>query len=230
MTRNRGNILFLILLAIVLFAALAYAVTGGGRVKEDQRVSTEKAEAAVGTIHNYFSLLDNTIQRLRMTNGCKDTQIGFINTVVSGYTGTTGCRIYTAGEGGVSWQTPDPSWLIPATGSEDTSYGQYFIPYGVQCIPDIGTGICTGSTGEEKDLVIGLTYVTDKVCSAYNAKLGIPAPSPSSCYPLGMGALKFNGTYQTSGQFTCSSVKGLHTACVPNGNRGNMIYYVLWAR
>lgn len=231
MGMQRGNILFLILLAIVLFAALSYAVTGGMAVKEDQRISSEKAESAVATIHNYFSLMENTVQRLRMSNGCKDNQIAFANTVVSGYNGYGGCGVFTAGEGGMAWQTPDPSWLAPATGSEDVTYGQYFIPYGVVCIQGMGTGVCSGSSAQDKDLVIGLSYVSDKVCSAYNAKLGITIPdNPSNCFPLSSGPNKFNGAYQVAGQMTCPATAGMSTACVPKGNRGNMIYYVLWAR
>lgn len=60
---NRGNILFLILLAVVLFAALSYAVTssmrGGGRSASEEKISTAFSE-----VMNVVSAHRIAIQRM----------------------------------------------------------------------------------------------------------------------------------------------------------------------
>lgn len=72
---TRGNILFLILLAVVLFAALAYAVTssmrGGGN-----NASSEQNKALAATIINYFALVENTVNRMLLM-GVKIDQLDF---------------------------------------------------------------------------------------------------------------------------------------------------------
>lgn len=65
---QRGNILFLILLAVVLFAALSYAVTsamrGGGN-----DASPEKYKTQIGDIENYVAGMQSTIMRMTLTGG-----------------------------------------------------------------------------------------------------------------------------------------------------------------
>lgn len=66
---QRGNVLFLILIAVVLFAALSYAVTrsssGGGK-----GISDEKARLGASEIEQYVSLLRTEVERLMITNNC----------------------------------------------------------------------------------------------------------------------------------------------------------------
>ncbi len=66
---QNGNILFLILLAVVLFAALTYAVTssmrGGGN-----NASSENAEVEAANIANFVALLKLEVQRLILLNNC----------------------------------------------------------------------------------------------------------------------------------------------------------------
>lgn len=73
--RQQGNILFLILLAVVLFAALSYAVTssmrGGGR-----DASSEGAKTHAATIIQQLAMVDNTIQRMTMA-GVKPEHLDF---------------------------------------------------------------------------------------------------------------------------------------------------------
>ena len=229
---DRGNILFLILLAIVLFAALTYAVTGGMAVKEDQRISSEKAQAASSSIVNYATLMENTINRLRMTNGCADTQINF-QTASNGYTNSNAppdekCNLFSPNGGGIGWQAADPSWLAPATGSEDATYGQWFFPHASLCIVGLGSATCT-SQASEKELMVQIRYVSDKVCSAINAQLNQSLAAGTLCN-LGTTG-KFNGTYQALQANVCTPQNNKPTGCVPSTNSyGNVFYHVLWAR
>ena len=68
-TRQRGNILFLILLAVVLFAALSYAVTSqrdGGK-----NASGESAKSHASALLQYAALVENTVHRMVMVGGIK---------------------------------------------------------------------------------------------------------------------------------------------------------------
>lgn len=69
MKSNSGNVLFLILIAVALFAALSYAVTsssrgGGIDAKKDS------SELIASEIMNYVSSLEQAVTRLR---GCVRT-------------------------------------------------------------------------------------------------------------------------------------------------------------
>ena len=74
--RNRsGNALFLVLIAIGLFAALSFAVSssGGGGASLDR----EQLQLKAAEIRDYASQMANTVQQMVTTGGCLDTQISF---------------------------------------------------------------------------------------------------------------------------------------------------------
>lgn len=114
---QRGNILFLILLAVVLFAALSYAVTqsmrGGGK-----DASNENVQAGAAAISQYVALLRSEVQRLMLTNDCKPANLDWRNAQYVRYNGTTidslgiappspkaGCAVFSAQGGPVTAQT-----------------------------------------------------------------------------------------------------------------------------
>lgn len=106
--RETGSVLFLILIAVVLFTALSYAVTqttrGGGIEPSD-----EKAELLAGEIMNYVTALQTAITRLQVSNGCEDTEISFENPVVAGYTNPNAppdksCHVFDPEGAGISYQ------------------------------------------------------------------------------------------------------------------------------
>jgi hypothetical protein len=76
LNRNSGNVLFLILLAVALFAALSYAVTQSNRSGGND-ISDEDARLVASQITQYATLMEQTVTRLRLSNGCRDTQISF---------------------------------------------------------------------------------------------------------------------------------------------------------
>ena len=80
---SSGNVLFLILIAVVLFAALSYAVTSSSR--SSGNVDKEKNELAISNLMQQLTLLDQSIMRLKILNKCTDKEISFENTTVSGY-------------------------------------------------------------------------------------------------------------------------------------------------
>ena len=170
-TAEQGNVLFLILIAVALFAALSYAVTlttrsGGGNVGK------EKAQLLVDQISQYGAVLSNAVTRVILGSNCSIMTVDFaspawntdhydISALSSGESSPPDnrCDIFAAPGGGVVWQAP-PHEAIPTAG------GEYAIT-GRMGIEGVGT--------VEAELVMGLN-VTSAVCTRVNEQLGIVAP------------------------------------------------------
>ncbi len=180
MSAQRGNILFLILLAVVLFAALSYAVTQGTR-GGGNNAAAEKMQSAASEWIQYATLLQNTINRLMLTNDCKDTDISFENNTVTTYVNASAparCKLFDPAGGGLPFKTIPSDWLNTSyAGSYD--YG-YFGVYDQTSITNLGTNpISSGSVGAGIDLVMLIPYLNDNFCLAINKMAGvniIPAP------------------------------------------------------
>lgn len=71
-----GNVLFLILIAVALFAALSYAVTLTTRSSGGGSAENEKAHMIASQFGQYGSSLAAAITRLRLS-GCADTDLNF---------------------------------------------------------------------------------------------------------------------------------------------------------
>src|SRR5690606_535896 len=76
MKTERGNILFLILLAVILFAALSYAVTssmrGGGK-----DASEESLQLAASDMLQWLASLDAAVMRMHLGGGYAYEDISF---------------------------------------------------------------------------------------------------------------------------------------------------------
>jgi type II secretory pathway pseudopilin PulG len=71
--RENGNILFIILIAVALFAALSYAVTQSSR-GGSKDASAELLELHTSEIFQYVASVQNALLRLRVVNGCTATE------------------------------------------------------------------------------------------------------------------------------------------------------------
>lgn len=75
MNRQNGNALFLILIAMALFAALSYAVTqagrGGGNIDREQ----QKLDQAVSEQCN--AAVDYAVNKVKILNGCDSSEISY---------------------------------------------------------------------------------------------------------------------------------------------------------
>ena len=83
-----GNIIFVILIAVALFAALAYAVTNSTR--NGQESGREKTNLEVSRLMNFMQQAKSSAQRLRLINGCTSVTWG---------SGSNSCRLDVPGEG-----------------------------------------------------------------------------------------------------------------------------------
>ncbi len=106
-----GNILFYILIAVALLAALSYSVAQSGRGGIG-KVSEEKAALYATEIIEYGNILSQAVSQIRL-RGYKDIEISFENTKITGYTNANctedGCEIFHINGGGINWMHPPPN-------------------------------------------------------------------------------------------------------------------------
>lgn len=192
MTSSRGNILFLILLAVVLFAALAYAVTssmrGGGR-----DASSEKVETVAAQIVQEATMIQQTVARLRLVNDCKDSQISFYAPSQTVYQNNNApssnkCHVFDPAGGGAVIPTA-PKGALGAQYSAQPRYNEYVFV----------SKFMHTAAGSNFKLAIVLPYVSDAVCREINFKLyGLAktfAPFEDNNTDVQMLTTLFTGSY-----------------------------------
>lgn len=232
-SKQRGNILFLILLAVVLFAAISYAVTSNerGQVKS---ASTENVQLQAAQMEQYAGLLENVIQRIMLINDCKDTQIGFDNTAwkrinsasVHGAnhnpnTPSDACRVFNPLGGGLPAQTFAGSAMAGCGGGCMRAGHPRVI---VLSIEGVGTSA--------PDLVLNIQYFPDAVCQQINSDMGNGAILPSVSYTSTLWAGSYAGVTAVIGTGSSSALFGKRTGCALWGGNVNdtQFYHVLIAR
>ena len=170
---QRGNILFLILIAVALFAVLSYAVTkssrGGGN-----SVSNEQAETKAAQLLQYGSAVRATMQRMRTVNFVPEYGFDFYDaagpTTSNANTTCTSqkCRVFNAGTipGQMTSVKFDETFVDPRFrastptygGGSGTSTNLYFVK-----IVDIGTS--------DDEVILTVTGIRPEICRAVNRLL-----------------------------------------------------------
>ncbi len=171
---TKGNALFLILIAVALFAALSYAITQSGR--GGGNIDREQAAITAANITQYGSSLERGLQRMQIVNGCSDTQISFWhdsngdgtedasdNYYNSSSPTNHSCHLFDANGGGVT--------LRPAS---DFGADHFIFPYDV-CVSGAGTGYypaCASDGTSSEDIIFGLGEIDQAVCQAIVNNMG----------------------------------------------------------
>lgn len=73
---SQGNVLFLILVALALFAALSYTISQSNRAGKTD-ISSEKAQLAAGVNDQCTAGINTAIARLSVVRGCASDQISY---------------------------------------------------------------------------------------------------------------------------------------------------------
>ena len=191
-----GNVIFYILIAVALLAALSYSVTQSGRGGVGN-ISKDKAALHASEIIAYGNTLAQAVSQIRL-RGYKDTEISLENSIISGYTNANctddECKIFHVSGGGVHYMEPKTDWL-DSSFSAKSNYGDI----------TFSGGSCTESTTchtdglDNEDLILFFPYMKKEICLALNDKLNVSNPSDdapidAACSGAGTGA-KFTGTY-----------------------------------
>lgn len=189
---ERGNVLFYILIAVALIAALSFAVAQGGRSADS--MSDERAQLYASEIIDYASTVGSAVAQLRL-RGCSDTEISFENDVVSDYENTNApddgsCDVFHVNGGAVIYRNPDED-ILDTTKSSNNAYGEYFFPDMIQ-VSSVGTD-CSSSDCTE--LMMSFPNIKKTVCEAINSLLDIDTD-------LSVGESIVNDHYGNGRKFT----------------------------
>lgn len=241
MRRQRGNILFLILLAVVLFAALSYAVTqslrGGGN-----DASNEKNSVQTSDLLNYFAQLDTAVQRMMLSDNVKDYELNFFyqtasNFVMGGQDNSnctaSRCRVFDPAGGAVSGRKLNTFTRGTFPGGTPTVI--YYVK-----VPGVGS--------DADDIVLALHQPNSRICKDINNRFGLndmiytsnisgegASTSPYN-YGVPVGPIGVSGhqiTNVPANAYTtgtwCSCINSTAAACEADNYRP-VIYHVLVAR
>jgi hypothetical protein len=153
---SQGNILFLILIAVALFAALSYAVTGSSR-NSGEAITKDKAKLAAAALIQYSSEVEQALTRMTLANGISWAAVSYggNNSACSG----NSCKLFHP-EGGNARLLPPA--LAMAEGFENTTAQVRF-----ENIKDVGSDL--------PDLVLIVYAVNLEVCRAINDILRLPS-------------------------------------------------------
>ncbi len=165
MHSQRGNILFLILLAIILFVALSYAIMGQ-REQAPASINKEQVDSLAAQIIQTPNLMENAMQRAMMVEGIPDYGFdlsGQGSAVGANSTCTvTACKMFQSRGGGVpNFKLPDWAWEPGASNSDKEV--QFWI---AQII-----GVGTSAT---ELLFRTQPYLRSELCDAINRQTGNP--------------------------------------------------------
>lgn len=232
---ERGNIFFYIMVAIVLFAALSFAVSQSNRGSMSA-MSEEQARLAATEVLEYASVLSNATAQLRL-RGYKDTEISYENPVSAGYANANcteeQCKIFSTEGGGVSYKPPPAEWLDSAQSAE-AGYGSWIFS-GENEVDQVGTD---GASAANKELIAFLPYVKKVLCIEVNKKTGVTNPlgdPPREADSIAAYTALFTGSYVHGESLTLPDPdKGKNAGCFEGGGNPAIetyhVYQVLMAR
>ena len=185
MNSQSGNVLFLILIAVALFAALSYAVTSSSRNGEGS-ASKETAKANASALLSHLSALRFSINRLRVTNGCREDQLNFANSIYKNGHGTLkmtantnaptsgACDVYSPSAGNITpFVVAQTSKGPPLANLAENLPGHANI--GITQLRGIGTDGSAG-TATANDLFIYFESINKQTCTTLNEMLGVDNP------------------------------------------------------
>lgn len=161
---ERGNVLFLILIAVALFAALSYAVTtssrsGGGDANDETNLVNS------ASLTQYPSAVRTSIIRMLVSKGVDSSELAFNKPP---YTNLDTANLQT----GVFHPSGGGSVYAPASADvmADNAPGDWFFNGNLE-LENIGTAGAGGG-----DIIAYLPGVRRSVCEKINEELGIVAP------------------------------------------------------
>lgn len=217
--KEGGNVLFLILIVVALFAGLTYAVITTER-NTSADISEEQADMSLSPLLQYASGLQFAIERLMIFKHCEETELSFH----SDFWGHTDyehippvknqCLIFHAEGGGVVFRSS-----ISRLDGE--------ISFDTADLPQIGSA--------EPELLLVIRGLSRDFCEVINNRFGIsvnPIPQEADT----PGVRPFNGLYQTLATAPgktadTAALRGRQMGCLYDTDDDLYLYYqVLLAR
>lgn len=188
---ERGNVMMYIFIAVILLAALTYAVAQSTRGNV-QQLSADRARMVGAEIIEYSNIMANAVAQLRL-RGVEATDLCFDDTGWGGgaynHGGCTDTanRIFHSGGGGLNWGRP-PEIAMAATPVPDNLWHIY----GDNEIDDVGTTCGTAACAE---LILLVDELGEQTCIQINELLGITNPGGVPPTDTNIGETPFAGTF-----------------------------------
>lgn len=194
---QRGNALFIILIAVVLFAALSYALSQGGN--STAGLEHEKTRLLASDVIDIGNNMAEATAKLRL-RGVTDTNISFENSVVSGYANAActsdACKVFAFDGGGKDWETPSTG----VNGNVDMGFT------GSLAVTNMGTS--------SADLVMIVPDISYGTCVKINSLLSIDNATHTPNVIASVAANKFTGSYSGSPvSITGTELDGQKSGC-----------------
>lgn len=215
MYANLGNALFLILIAVALFAALSYAITTSSRGGSNS--NRENVSIAAAEITQYAGSLQSAITRMRLVNGCAETTISFWTdtngdgaaTVADTYYNPSSpidfsCHLFHPAGGGVAIRSAPALARL----SDDYVYN------GGHPVIDVPTPTPPNTA----ELLLALRDISRETCLAINKAAGVTLSSGDAPQEpdANFFTQKFIGAYITGNHIQSANIRGKREGCFKN--------------
>lgn len=221
---SRGNVLFLILIAVALFAALFLAVSSSTRTSGGT-ITKDKAQIAASNIIQYGAALRSAIVRMKVSNNCAENMFNFSNSTfqnnasgplnggnVNAPAGNV-CRLFDPAGGNVPPVVVESEALVPNTGVP-TNWKNGHGAIRVMQMTGVGTTDVAG-TVSANDVVFLQNYLKREVCLAINELSDVPNPGgePPAYTMSGTSGTYSNGSLAGNALVDDASVNGKTNFC-----------------
>jgi hypothetical protein len=162
---RRGNALFLILIAVALFAALAYAVTQSGR-SGNGSINKEQTTLVIAQTLDTAAHVQAAVTRLGVIGNIPEYLIDYSGATSGAAANTSctsaACKLFDPQGGGVTgYALPQAYWASSGTPSQ-----YYFMNVTIA-----GNGIDT-----QRDFYLAQSYISREYCLAFNSYVGVSNP------------------------------------------------------
>lgn len=198
--KEKGSALFIILIAVVLFAALAYAVARMMQGGNPDVINVEQSRLVGNEILAYAQSMRQAAQNVKISNGCGDMDISVENSTVAGYTHTPvasdNCKLFHNDGGGLIYQPPVANWLDVSITPAPALRGQWYFPANT-CVAGTGsaTAGCNSDSVDNEAIIAVLPYIKKQLCIQINDLLGVDNPGGNPPVETGNGWTAGNTKY-----------------------------------
>jgi len=162
--KEKGNALFMILIAVALFAALSYAVTQSGR--SGGGIDKEKAIIEAAQVIQYASSLRNEITKMRVIGGVTSSALDFDAPGSAGYNAPVPeNEVFNPLGGDQVWEIPSSTYLSSSQNPQTWLFLTKIIP-----------GVSSGLADRVMWIWIEKNAYTTEFCTQINKNLGLATP------------------------------------------------------
>ena len=220
-----GNVLFFILIAVALFAALSYAVSSQNRAS-NSNAGSETTLVASSDIIQYASGLENAFTYLRVSKQCAEEEISFerppfdasdTNYINASAPADFSCHVFHPNGGRMSSRTAPRN----ANDGRDWAYIEAQV---------LGIGADQTACGAQcSEILLVLGGLNQSTCQSLNKRTNgadtIPVQDDGDTYE----SQKYTGSF-TNGENIDGGASGLSSLCTQDSTGVHYFYHVLLPR